>query len=107
MFDEVIIWPDMIEKYDIRCASCNKGLTRLQTKDFECELSHYEFSSDMLFKDESLSHVDGNVLHGYFFFYESCDDCRCKDDNLDKAWNEFKLKFTDGICVSVERVKDK
>lgn len=60
-----------------------------QTKDFDCELAHYEITRDGRLLKEGAD----TGFHGWFEFHEY--------DTRTHMWWSYKAKFTDGLLIEI------
>ena len=88
---------------DVKCERVMPGdrqprSCQFQTKDFACEMSGYEITSDgRLLKDG-----EPHYFHGHLNFYT-----HESDDNTGRGggwWFEYDAKFTDGRLVEIRAI---
>lgn len=85
---------------------------RFQTKSLDSTLSLYIINNQGKLEDHGCNFDDHGIvnpiddpelvdLHGYLTFYEMNYDF---PGSHAYVWLEYEAKFTDGVCVSIERV---
>lgn len=67
-----------------------------QTKSLDKAFMTYEITEDNRLRYWCNKEWIYEEFHGYIVFYTS----------VENEWFDFKAKFTDGICVNIERVFD-
>lgn len=116
MFDTIYVESKLLHDYGMICMGCAYEHIEFQTKDLDSVLEYYylHYVDDKAYLHFMKSDANGTMFnpgdgkaftpitvepewpHQWVSIYSSCPKCN--------QWNEYKLKFTDGVLQTAKRV---
>lgn len=117
MFDTIYVESKLLHDHHMLCEKCGLECIEFQTKDLDSTLEYYYLHyvngigklhfmksvNDTTMFDPSIGkafnpiEIESEWPHKWMDIYASCIGCN--------QWNEYKLKFTDGVLQNIERAK--
>jgi len=114
LFDEIYVDNKVLHDHQIQCSACGIQRQDFQTKSLDSALERYylhytdigqiklhfmDCKDQMMDIDEdngfTIKEIEPEWPHQWLVFYASC-ECG--------QWNEWKVKFTDGVAQQIKRV---